>query len=214
MRFPEREALKRMGRAALEKILDYLLGKQVAGYHASMHVRLGWAEIMEYELEIRKLACKRVNQGKDNMADALLYAIRDNELRTRCFVTPLAVSGQRGRSRTPRRNVATREQEGHEGKGKGKGGHKGKGKGKTKGGSKASTGDKDNDDRGWNRVVNNIRQTEKLLFSLKKGTKWTPKCIRYNKGLCRQTACTYEHVCLRCGGAHPVPECSEPPVLK
>ena len=63
-----------MGSGVLEKVLDYLLGKQVAGYKTSKNVRLGWAEVLEYEFEIRKLACKRVNQGKDNMADALLYA--------------------------------------------------------------------------------------------------------------------------------------------
>ena len=160
MRFSERESLKRMGRGVLEKVLGYFLGKQVAGYKTSKNVRLGWAEVLEYELEIRKLACKRVNQGKDNMADALLYAIKDNELRTHSFVTPLAVSGHRGRSRTPKRS--TQDQEGGKGKGRGKG----KGKGKGKGGAKSSgSAEKDDDaDDAWSTVVNQIRRTEKLQF--------------------------------------------------
>ena len=215
MRFPERDSLKGMGREVLEKVLDYILGKQVASYKTSKNVRLGWPEVLEYELEIRKLACKRVNQGKDTMANALLYAIKDNELRTHSFVTPLAVSGHRGRSRTPRRDTRrdnTNEREG----GKGKGGAKGKGKGKGKGGSKASgSADRDdNADNGWGKIVNQMRKNEKVEFSIKKGVKWLPKCIRYNKGICREPACRFEHVCLRCGGAHPVPECGEPAVRK
>ncbi len=38
---------------------------------SQINTRLSWADLLEYELEIRKHACKRVNQGKSSMADAL-----------------------------------------------------------------------------------------------------------------------------------------------
>ena len=69
MRFPERQSLKKMGRETMEVGLDYILGKDVAGYRSAKGVRLSWLEVLEYEFEIRKMACKRTNQGKGNMSE-------------------------------------------------------------------------------------------------------------------------------------------------
>ena len=129
MRFPERESLRNMGRDALEVVLDYVLGKEVAAYRTAKNVRLSWTEILEYEFEIRKMACKRTNQGKGTMAESLAYAVKDNELRTKFFVTPLALTGPKARSRTPRRDVKGKGKDNDKGgKGKGRGKDKKKGK--------------------------------------------------------------------------------------
>ena len=209
LRFPERESLRGMGRDALERVLDYILGKDVGAYRTQKNTRLSWADLLEYELEIRKHACKRVNQGKASMADALRDAIRDNELRTKFFVAPLALAGARGRSRTPRRETkedTTTMQIGKKGKG-----DKGRGKGK---GDRNKDPQKEGHNDDWNRLVNQSRQKEKLAFGQKKAGKYVAKCIRFNKGACTESNCRYDHTCLRCGGARPLPECDQPPVSK
>lgn len=128
--------------SAWQRYADYLLGPMVAdlkvpslGVGEKMaDVRVPWAIILHYELEIRKHAFAHVRDSGATIDASLARSMRDPELKEVHFTSPLALMGRRrleGKEeeggRPPKR---PRGGKGKEAKGKGKGKEsKGKGKG-------------------------------------------------------------------------------------
>ena len=214
LKHPEQRALKDIGREVFETLLDYLLGDR-CWERRTMGKSISWEGLLSYELRIRMEAAKFCNRGKGSLAEGLRHCMDDANLRTEYYVEVVAMGGVK-RTRSP---SAQEWPEDHDapprGKGKGKGKNKYvKGKGKKSGDKGGKNGDK-GDDRGSKarQAISVARRNEKLKFVVGVGGKQAQVCLRFNKlETCRD--CRFEHVCLRCGGAHPLIDCTEAPTWK
>ncbi len=191
LKHPDRPFLVGLTKECWGDMLEYLLGEDVFEYAGPRGTRLLWDDLLNYEHELRKFAIKLTCDGSHTLSSALTAARKDNELRTKYFVTCLALTPaprRRSRSRSPRPKVTLTP------KGKGKQAQKGKGGGK-KGSDSAGSKAKN--------AVNRSRIAEKLQFKLE-GKDGKQICIRYNQAECHSDTCKYAHACLRCGGNHPL----------
>ena len=209
----ERRELSGIGRDVFEDLLDYILGERCWERNAAGKA-ISWDGLMTYELQIRKEAAKFVNRGKGSLTEGIRTCLSDANLRTEYYIEAVAMSGVK-RGRSPPSNGQNDDITGdYRGK-KGKGGHKGR---KGEKGKKQGKGNKG----GWaqsdrvgqaQQVLAQARKSQKLKFSLDVGGQQKSICIRYNR--CEECSdCRYEHVCLRCGGPHPLIDCTAPPVPK
>ena len=136
---------------------EYILSDEIALYNLDtegVNIKASWSTVLSYELQIRKLAVRKILHEDLDFAAALLAARSDLGCKERYFISPTALitAGQKrsvqqitggdggkgavGKSKKQKRREAHLAQGGDSGKGKkgaAKGGAKGKGKGKGKG---------------------------------------------------------------------------------
>jgi hypothetical protein len=178
-----RSALQGLTPQDIEDYLSYLLGEhvwQLTGKAADGSTVLtpSWSQLLVYEMAIRKKAYNDMANGA-TLKDALKAAYRDPVTKERYFTTPLAMAS--GNRRPLAFNDDSRQRPGHQ-KGQGKGVRqvKGKGKGKGKKGGKGGKKGKHN-------------------YCYASNNSWER---------CRNKNCSFDHLCLKCGGKHPVYQCS------
>lgn len=187
MKHPGRAYLRSATPGLWVEFTDYMLGEHVRGLHAVDHggsvvSRPAWAQILAYDLNVRKEMAKRLNNGH-TFEQALRGAWQDTGVRDRYFVTPLALAGavtreRPRRSRSPRRRSKP-ARKADQGRPTGKGAGKGRGKNKS-----ARLAAKTPDGR-------NI-------------------CFAYNNSAegCTKR-CGMVHVCRKCFGPHPMFQCRQ-----
>ena len=169
----------------IEDYLSYLLGEhvwQLAGRSAegSTVALPSWNQLLTYEYAIRKKTYNDMLNGC-TFKQALKDSYRDPVTKERFFTTPLAMASS---NRKPLAFNDSDQQRGGQSKGRGKGVKQSKGKGKGKG-KKGQKGQR-----------------------LQKGKH--NYCYAYNNSWerCRNKNCTFDHLCLKCGGKHPVYQCT------
>ncbi len=137
---------------------------------------------------------------------ALMEAIKNDELRSMHFTLRVTTSGVRDRSRTPPRKRAQQEDRPvprREGDGQREPARKGKGKGK----------------KGSEREAEAVRVYKAALDAEKlrqKDENDKVICVKFNKFQCpRGSDCRFGHSCLRCGKpGHGISTCRSPAVPK
>jgi len=226
--------LKGAGRAILRdyslQVFDshvgYILGDEcylIGEANPTMACGPSWDLLMKYELEVRKFAVRKVNEGGATLAEAMVAARRSMEHRTSYFITPLAMPSSRTRVVTagePRGEKRTAAEAfapadgGHPGSSRSSGAG-GAGKGKPKGGKdkgkksgKGVTTEqlKNMPDKAAYRYVRASPGKFGIGF---KGPDGVPRCHNFQQGICSLPGCKFIHVCMRCGGAHGVLRCPE-----
>jgi len=213
-----RPILKDYSPGIWDKHVNYLLGEDGWGLEAKADdgvicARPSWGTILSWEFELRKRAMKYINEDGSTLEEALKAARKDNELRTKHLIAPVALSAQ-----SRKRGYGAHEEEppwkkGAQGKGSkpkggedrgGKGGgkdrkgpdQKGKGKGKAPG-------------KGDNVWFNRWRKDPALWRRFKLLTPDNKQvCFSYQKGHCDTHDCDKVHVCCLCGGSHPFQSCT------
>ena len=97
-RYPNKSWAMDYNPATLRNHVDWLLGEHVAEPRAvspSGEEAEGpsWPVVLRYELEVRKKAMRQINMFGVSLATAFAAGRRSDELRTRYFITPLALGG-------------------------------------------------------------------------------------------------------------------------
>lgn len=149
--------------SAWQRFADYILGPTVAelkvptlSVGVMSDIRVPWAVVLHYELEIRKHAFAHIRDTGASIDSSLALSMRNAELKEVHFTSPLALMGRGRQSPGDDEARLTKRQRRELAKGKGKGKEqKGKGKGKEKGSSKllSSTADGRQICFGWNSVT-------------------------------------------------------------
>ena len=177
-----------------EDLLSYLLGEHVwmlAGKSSEGYTVLSpsWSQLLIYEYAIRRRAYSRIESDGIPFRDALKESYKDSVTKERYFTTPLALASVNKRPLAfndndfQQRSAKTAKNKGDKG---GKGGNKGdkggKGGGKGKGKGKGKN----------------------------KGKSKHNYCYAYNNSWerCRNKNCAFDHLCMKCGGRHPVYQCT------
>jgi len=86
-----RSVLKDYSIAVFEKHVEYILGDEcllIGEANPTMSCTPSWDLLMKYELEIRKLAVRKVNEGGATLAEGMAFARNSVEHRTSYFITP------------------------------------------------------------------------------------------------------------------------------
>ena len=186
IRHTNRGYLQGISPQLFEDYLSYLLGDfvwQLTGKAAdgSTVMTPAWSQLLVYEFSIRKQAYHLMANGEGTFSECLKTAMRDPTTKERFFTTPVALSA------SLKRPLAFND-DGAGKRSKNKGRSKGQGKGKPSGGGKGDG------KQGKN----------------KGGKGRSGPCYAYNNHWerCRNTNCKFAHVCSKCGGKHPVYQCS------
>jgi len=224
-----RSVLKDYSTAVFEKHVEYILGDEcllIAEANPTMSCTPSWDLLMKYELEIRKLAIRKVNEGGATLAEGLALARSSVEHRTSYFITPLAMPGSRASVARPPSFAAqefrgskrsAEEALGHQDGGGGSsggpassGGGKAKGKGKDKDKKAKVTGTRDElkklSPRSAYKMIRNAPGRYGVKF---RGSDGVPRCHNFQAGPCQVAGCKFAHVCIKCGGAHGATRCPE-----
>lgn len=199
LRHTNRATLQGLTPQDVEDYLGYLLGDfvwQLTGKSSEGATVLtpAWSQVLLYEFQIRRQTHYLMQNKGISFKDGLKESAKDPVLKERYFTTPVALSstskrplafnedGNEESNRSRKRSAKAAKAGG--GKGKAGGGGKGKGgKGKAGGGKgKAGGGGKGKSDY----------------------------CYSYNNSWekCTRKPCLFKHVCMNCGGKHPVYQCS------
>ena len=227
LRFPTKPFLNGLDAYTWSDHVEWLLGDEVYNMTVKDHLgeivfRPAWHTLLTFELESRKAAFKLVNLKGSTLKKALEDTRKDPGLLQRHFITPTAMAAgadaaraASGSGSSSSRPAAVQQQQlalmpfsgGRPAEGfdagssallpfggpfggsrpaKGKG-RKGKGKGKSK--TKPD---------GWKLTKNPMTPDGRQ------------KCFRYNKETCPGD-CGRVHVCLVCGGPHPLTKCPQKP---
>jgi len=222
-----RAVLKDYSTAVFEKHVEYILGDEcllIGEANPTMSCTPSWELLMKYELEIRKLAVRKVNEGGSTLAEGMDFARNSVEHRTSYFITPLAMPGARAAAprsapfpaQDSRGNKRSAEEAmGHQDGGSGSSGappgsSKGKGKGKGKDKKSKTTGTHEDlkkaSPRGAYKLIRNAPGRYGVRF---RGSDGVPRCHGYQEDKCKVAGCKFAHTCVRCGGAHGVTRCPE-----
>jgi len=220
--------LKGAGRAVLrdytvsvfERHVDYVLGDDcwlIGEANATMAGGPTWDLLMKYELELRKFAIRRVNEGGKTLAEAMEEARHSIEHRTNYFITPLAMPSARittphvaaeprGAKRSAEEFTRTHE----DGAASKSSSGKGKSKGKDKGGKqKSGSAEKQLKKMTAQAAYRTIRNAPARYKAQLNGPDGVPRCHHFQTGKCTVSGCKYTHACMRCGGAHGITSCPE-----
>jgi len=224
-----RSVLKDYSTTAFEKHVEYILGDEcllIAEANPTMSCTPSWDLLMKYELELRKLAIRKVNEGGATLVEGLAFARSSVEHRTSYFITPLAMPGSRApatrpssfaaqESRGSKRSAeeALGPQEGGGGSSGGQassGGGKAKGKGKDKDKKAKGSGSRDElkklSPRSAYKMIRNAPGRYGVRF---RGSDGVSRCHTYQVGPCQVAGCKFAHACIKCGGAHGATRCPE-----
>ena len=220
--------LKGAGRAVLrdytvsvfERHVDYLLGDDcwlIGEANSTMVGGPSWELLMKCELELRKWAVRRVNEGGKTLAEAMEEAWHSIEHRTNYFIAPLAMPHSRISSpqaaaepRGSKRPADDSTRAHEEGAASRPSPGKGKSKGKDKGGKqKSGSAEKQLKKMTPQAAYRTIRNAPARYKVQMKGSDGAPRCHHFQVGKCSISGCKYSHSCVRCGGAHGVTRCPE-----
>ncbi len=211
--------------------VEFLLGAEVYGYcvrdsNDNILVSLSWSDFLNFEMEVRKRAIRRVNEDGAEFAEALREARTNGELRTKFLVQRLAVSHlTQGvalmppmQYPQPPKRPALQLEDVARGSTEpylalpahppaAKKAKKGRGKNKNKedktGGGKGKGGGKDDPD--WTR----IKAAKRLSKRDDKQVDGRGECWDYNRRVgCRKPDCQFHHVCAFCGRSHSLVDCN------
>ena len=205
--------LQDLEKEVYETYIDYLLGGQVSSLTTTAPGEEGlaerqllppWTLVISYEGQIRKKAMSLVREEGETLAAGLKRAYKDQELRQRYFITPMALSPKASEGGGKRHGQHfyedyapwTKRHQGHWG-----GGNRGAGKGKSsKGRGKGHKGKQDKQGGGPPNAISLVSRTpdQKLI------------CFAYNDP--SQTCdgkCSMVHVCRvrGCHAKHPMYQC-------
>lgn len=168
-----------------EDYLSFLLGEFVWGLtgrsaDGNTVALPSWAQLIIYEYQIRRAAYRLVEEGS-TFKDALKQSYKDAVTKERYFTTPIALSSSQKRPYAFNDMPDGSSQKKGKSKGAGKGGKSG-GKGR-KGNGKPS----------------GKPEGKKHDF-----------CYAYNNSWerCKNKNCKFKHQCMKCGGNHPVYNCT------
>ena len=190
MRHTNRPELQNITPQDAEDYLSYLLGEhvwQLSGKNAdgSTIATPGWGQLLIYEHSIRKKALHLVASTGMDFRTAIRQAYNDPTTKERFFTTPVALSA------TGKRPLSFKDEDGWRRSTKvSKFGGKAKGKQSGKNGQKGGVGGKGK--------------------SRGKGKGKSDYCYAFNNSWerCRRQNCPFKHLCSRCGGQHPVYQCT------
>jgi hypothetical protein len=183
---------------------EHVLGDTVARYATQVEgqaVRASWETVLSYELNMRKLACKRVLYQDEDIATAVRFAMKDLETKEQWFITPTAFAlsrpgaramppaGQQAPTTSPGNEANKRKREAWserkdrraeaKGGGKGKKGAKGLGK-----------------------------KEQAAAYADLKTPEGRSICRNYQTDACTfKDKCRFVHVCSICYGEHPAAAC-------
>lgn len=184
-----------------EDYLGYLLGDFVwlltgRAADGSTVANPTWAQLLIYEFQIRKCAYHSIATTGSTLKEALKACCKDATIKERYFTTPVALSS------TSKRPLAFNEigeiPKRIRGNGRGRGrGAEGKGKGRQKGGRGGGAGAGDGSSgKGKGGKGGKAARAD--------------YCYAYNNSWerCKKKDCAFKHICMRCGGKHPVYQCT------
>jgi len=231
--------LKGAGRAVLKdystdvfaKHVEYVLGDEcllIGEANPTMSCTPSWDLLMKYEMEIRKLAVRKVNEGGFTLAEGMAFARTSVEHRTSYFITPLAMPGARASGQRPAgagdtphaQDFRGSKRTADEALGRSEGGSGGSGaqhdkkkkkKGDGKGKDKQQKGSVSQEElkklspRSAYKLIRNAPGRYGVKF---RGADGAPRCHAFQVGSC-VGGCKFVHTCVRCGGAHGVTKCPE-----
>ena len=197
---------------------DFLLGEDCWGMEAkdgagAVCARPTWLTLLSYDFEIRKQACRHVNERAISLKLAMEAAMKDQELRTKYLVSPMAIAAQheyrRPAGQPGKRGDAPRAETGaekaaeppppkHEEKPKNRKNRRDK--------DKKSDKDKDAGSR-YNRAKRSKGENVKDLHYMTPDKKRI--CFACQKKACKRDQCQFAHVCAKCFKDHPYEDCPE-----
>ena len=189
------------------KYTEHILGENVASNKATAQGQefgCSWEILLNYEFQIRKLACKKVLYEDKDVATALEEAMADLQIKEKHFITPMALMAAAtggGKTVEPRSHPRPLPYPPKGGKGKG---DKGSGKGKydsQKGGQgKASTSQSSKERSNQKRKDGkSLRTPDGRLI-----------CMGYQSNSCTYgDKCRFVHVCSKCFGEHMGSSCNK-----
>ena len=190
IRHTNRNYLQGISPQLFEDYLTYLLGDfvwQLTGKSAdgSTVMTPAWGQLLVYEFSVRKQAYHLMTNGDGTFSECLKSAMRDPTTKERFFTTPVAMSASLKRPLAFNDGAKSDTDNGK--KSKSRSGSKGKGKGKQGGGKGEGKQGKKGGGKGRG-----------------------GPCYAYNNHWerCRNANCKFAHVCTKCGGKHPVYQCS------
>lgn len=145
-----------------------------------------WSQLLIYEYQIRKAAYRLLATTSKTFKEALKECSKDATIKERYFTTPVALA-----SSSPKVYAFNSDTKGGKGRGKGRAA---KGQGRL--GQKGSKGGK--------------KGSSSKGGQGSKGQKITDYCYAYNNSWerCTRKNCQFKHICMRCGGKHPVYQCT------
>ncbi len=220
--FSDKRLFTDFDRSVWADYVEHVMGERVLQYRA-YSMRLGWADFLNYEYEIRKFAIKKVNRGTATLVAALREAWLEYDVKQLHFTLPLTTMGKRegapkveDKKRSPHEQKMEQElkrlrNEVQQLRGGGSSSSNqpfmalppppqplaltdGARPGNRKGKSKGGGKGKSNPDIA---SLRQLRQSEKLYSSLPNngGT----ICYYFNIRSCdKGRSCTFVHVCMRC----------------
>ena len=190
------------------KYTEHVLGEKVLNYKATAQGQdygVSWEVVLNYEFQMRKLACRKVLYEDKDIATALEEAMTDLQVKEQFFITPMAVGVAASSASSSRQgyndfNIRKRplpEPVSKGGKGKDS---KGAGKGKYDGGKQTNEGTS-------KKSQSNARRKEGKTMKTPDGRLI---CMAYqNAGCSYGSKCRYVHVCSKCYGEHPGNTCNK-----
>lgn len=186
---------------------EWLLSEDVYGFkldNDGLAIQTSWSTMLQYDLHIRKLTCRKVLFEQADFATALNAAKDDVQLRARWFITPTAIlASTSSSSKRPGADISALPQDGiaplskkkqkvlawKDLKASNKGGGGGKGGG-TAGGSAGSNG------KGGG------KGNKKKGGQFKKTPDGRLICNFFNSSAgCARQGCTFVHICSKCYAA-------------
>jgi hypothetical protein len=168
--------------AVWARYIGYVLGEKVhrieipkTDGEGQVPLNPPWGTVLNYDLAMRKEVFRKVREGdSDTIARAFEEVVTDTELKELNFTSPLALMGSSKRSQATSSDQPIKYpawEKGGKG-GKGKGGKAGKNRGGSKGSQKGA----------GKGLVGNTPDGRRI-------------CFAYNAQGCKDTKCSYVHVC-------------------
>ena len=205
LRHPTHAALRTASADMWAAYSDYILGPKVAGQEVKdengrVVAAPSWALVCSYDYQVRRRMCHNINVEGMSLRDALQAAVKDQELKTTFFTSPLAVSVRVSPPQSSWGPSASSSGKGPSSQAKGgKSGSKGRGVKRDQGGRKEPRG-----------KASGPYKVPGVQFKMK--TKdGSLICYRFNnKGEVCDGKCGKVHVCQVCDGPdnnHPYHEC-------
>ena len=101
LKLPSRAQLASLSADVFQDLVEYILGAQVAGLETSdasqrAIARPLWADVLNYELQVRKQAYKLFNEAAEPLDSAIQKAMADVLIKGRCLTIPMAISAAVG----------------------------------------------------------------------------------------------------------------------
>ena len=93
LKYGDRSVMVGLDHTVWDRFLEYLLGDKVWGYRSRNNVGLRWVDLIEYEYQVRRTACKAMSRNGTPFHLALEAAWKDTALHQEYFTLQLCTSG-------------------------------------------------------------------------------------------------------------------------